>query len=123
MVDDEPALLTVARRTLESQGYRVLIAHSGEEALETYRDHPGRIDLVLMDLGMPGMGGARCLLLLKELDPGAKVLIASGYAPDAYAGPEVRQAALGFLAKPYRRNDLLQMVRQSLDLAREPEPA
>ncbi|MCA1989822.1 MAG: PAS domain S-box protein, partial [Desulfarculus sp.] len=123
VVDDEPALLTVARRTLESQGYRVLIAHSGEEALETYRDHLGQIDLVLMDLGMPGMGGARCLLLLKELDPGAKVLIASGYAPDAYAGPEVRQAALGFLAKPYRRNDLLQMVRQSLDIAREPGPA
>ncbi|MCA1906593.1 MAG: PAS domain S-box protein [Desulfarculus sp.] len=123
VVDDEPALLTVARRTLESQGYRVLTASSGEEALETYRDHPGRIDLVLMDLGMPGMGGARCLLLLKELDPGARVIISSGYAPDACAGPEVRQAALGFLAKPYRRNDLLQMVRQTLEAARKPAPA
>jgi DNA-binding NtrC family response regulator len=72
---------------------------------------------------MPGMGGARCLLLLKELDPEARVIISSGYAPDACAGPEVRQAALGFLAKPYRRNDLLQMVRQTLEAAPKPAPA
>ena len=119
-VDDEPALLTVARRTLESQGYRVLTARSGEEALEQYQARPGEIDLVMMDLGMPGMGGARCLVKLKALDPGVKVIIASGYAPDAYAGPEVRQAALGFLAKPYRRNELLQAVRQALDAPRSP---
>jgi|GEM_PF-4989942 len=121
-VDDEPALLTVARRTLESQGYRVLTARSGEEALEQYREHPGQIDLVLMDLGMPGMGGARCLLQLRALDPAARVLIASGYAPDAYAGPEVRQAARGFLAKPYRRHELLQAVRQALDAPAADQP-
>ncbi|MFH1061130.1 MAG: PAS domain S-box protein [Pseudomonadota bacterium] len=114
VVDDEAGLVTVARRTLESHGYRVLTAGSGEQALELLAGDPGPVDLILLDLGMPGMGGARCLGEIKARRPDALVVITTGYAPDTLADPAL-EAAAGYLAKPYRRADLLAAVRQALD--------
>jgi PAS domain S-box-containing protein len=115
VVDDEPAILDIARQMLDQAGYQILTAASGEEALALYQDRPGDIDLVVLDLGMPGMGGHQALVRLVALDPAAKVIIASGYG-----SPDLRRKALaagarGFMAKPYRLHDMLRQVRQVLD--------
>ena len=79
VVDDEKLIRDMASEALRRSGYGVLIAASGEEALEIYAG--GRqIDLVIMDLGMPGMGGFKCLREITRIEPRAKVLIASGYS-------------------------------------------
>ncbi|MEW5722410.1 MAG: PAS domain S-box protein, partial [Thermodesulfobacteriota bacterium] len=115
VVDDEPAVREIAREVLADNGYRVLEAGSGEEALEIYGDRRGSIDLVVLDLGMPGMGGSACLKELLVLDPEAKVLIASGYSNDSPVRRSLEDGARGFIGKPYRLVDILKKVRQVLD--------
>ena len=115
VVDDEPAILQLAKEVLERKGYHLLLAHTGEEALEQYRRHQQEVDLVILDLSMPGMGGKRCLEELLELDPGVRVIIASGYAEKSRAQELMTLGALGFLAKPYRLEELLLEVRRVLD--------
>jgi PAS domain S-box-containing protein len=109
-VDDEEGLREVGRRILERAGYRVLTAESGEQALEICRQGPGKIDLVVLDLSMPGMGGAACLQEIKRAAPKVKVLVSSGWGlPDDRQGLE---QADSYLAKPYRGVDLLAKLRQ-----------
>ena len=115
VVDDEADIKDLAVQILSQYGYQTIQASSGEEALEIYR-HGGRgIDLVILDLNMPGMGGHACLLELKAYDPQVKVLIASGYSINGQAKKTLESGALGFIAKPYRYTDLLGTVRSVLD--------
>ncbi|MCB2187875.1 MAG: PAS domain S-box protein [Deltaproteobacteria bacterium] len=115
LVDDEDALREMAADVLEANGYRVASAASGEEALALYQKMARRPDLVILDLGMPGMGGHRCLKELLGLDPGAKVLIASGYGMDGVRDEALSGGAVGFLDKPFRLAELLGRVREVLD--------
>ncbi|MEW5913016.1 MAG: response regulator [Thermodesulfobacteriota bacterium] len=121
VVDDEIPLRELSQRLLAAAGYTVLSAASGEEALALYRQQPGRIGLVLLDLNMPGMGGFKCLREMLALDPGAKVLVASGYAADGQAKAVLEAGAAGFVAKPFRWRDLLAQVRQVLDRKAAPK--
>ncbi|MBI4797712.1 MAG: response regulator, partial [Desulfarculus sp.] len=95
--------------------YRVLTAQSGEEALELYRDQGGGLDLVLMDLGMPGMGGHKALKEILAHNPRAKVIIASGYSAGGQVKDSLESGAAGYVAKPFRRAELLGTVRKVLD--------
>jgi two-component system cell cycle sensor histidine kinase/response regulator CckA len=114
LVDDERGILDTVRAFLSDYGYTTLTAASGEEALPVYRDNRDRIDLVIMDLGMPGMGGRECLKRLLALDPAAKVVVATGYLSGGLE-PELRRAgAVGYLAKPYRLADLMREIKQAL---------
>ncbi len=117
LVDDEQALLEITREMLQELGYKVLVASSGEEALEVYAGQDGRVDLVLMDLGMPGMGGRLCLERLLEMDPGAKVVISTGYVDRGQEEEALGLGAAGFLAKPYQLGDLVAKIRQALGKA------
>ncbi len=115
LVDDEEALRRLGARTLEDHGYQVLTAASGEEALEVFGREAGRLDLVVMDLGMPGMGGHKALKDMLALSPRAKVVIASGYAADAQVKASLESGAQGYVAKPFRLGELLSTVRKVLD--------
>jgi signal transduction histidine kinase/PAS domain-containing protein len=115
LVDDEKVLRDLGARALEGAGYKVLAAQSGEEALEFFREGHAGLDLVIMDLGMPGMGGGRCLKAMLEINPRAKVLIASGYAADGQIEAALESGAAGYVAKPYKRADLLAKVRSVLN--------
>ncbi|MEW6266332.1 MAG: response regulator [Thermodesulfobacteriota bacterium] len=115
LVDDEAAVINTATEILESRGYTVLAADSGEKALEVYRAQDRDIDLVVLDLGMPGIGGRRCLEELIKLNPAVKVIIASGYALTGVARETVEKGAKGFIGKPYRLVNLLRQVREVLD--------
>lgn len=115
LVDDEEAILDIAKDILESHGYSSILADSGEQALDIYREEGARIDLVVLDLGMPGMGGRKCLERLLDINPNVRTIIASGYFTDGQESEILEYGAKGFIGKPYRLEDLLKNVRQVLD--------
>jgi CheY-like chemotaxis protein len=113
-VDDEAPVRELAEALLTGHGYRVFTACTGEEALAFYRERASEIDLVALDLGMPGMGGKACLEQLRRLNPDVRVLVVSGYSVHSQAKGIRELGAAGFLNKPYRIFELLQAVRQAL---------
>ncbi|ADK86042.1 PAS/PAC sensor hybrid histidine kinase [Desulfarculus baarsii DSM 2075] len=115
LVDDEPALREIGAKMLARRGYHVTRAASGEEALEIFDADPSAIDLVILDVSMPGMGGHACLRKLREADPQVKVIIASGYSRETQLKEIAAVGASGYVAKPFRAYDLLTLVRQVLD--------
>lgn len=115
IVDDEPPIRDIATQALTRYGYRVITASKGEEALQILvKDHLD-IDLVILDLNMPGMGGKKCFTEIMNIDPKAKVLLASGYSTDGPVKDLLEAGARGFIAKPYQLTDLLNMVLTVLD--------
>jgi len=116
-VDDESTVLALARDILEMHGYKVLTARNGEEALRVFGKHPGGIDLVLLDLTMPVMGGRECFRRLKEIDPRVRVLVSSGFSSESTATEMMRDGALAYVQKPYDIDALARIVRQVLEQA------
>jgi len=115
LVDDEETLLDLGKQILMGAGYKVIKAVNGEEALAIHRSRGPEIDLVILDLNMPGMGGHRCLLELMARDPGLKILIASGYSVNGAATKSLQAGAAGFISKPYRKDELFKSIRRVLD--------
>ena len=114
IVDDEENLRKIGKEMLTKFGYKAFTASSGEAALKTYRKRKNEIDLIIMDLIMPGMGGKKCLGKIIKIDPGAKIIIASGYSDDEHTKEIFRLGARGFLRKPYDISQLLKVIRNAL---------
>jgi CheY-like chemotaxis protein len=112
VVDDEADIREVLKEGLEGLGYKVLLAASGEECLDIYRREGAPVDLIVLDLGMPGMGGRACFAELKKINPAARVLVASGYG--ASVAGQIASSAAGFLAKPYRLADIVKKIKELL---------
>ena len=119
VVDDEPEIREVARDMLESLGYTVRVAADGPEAVEMFRSGFREIDLVILDLIMPGMGGTEVFDKLRALDPKVKVLISSGYSQDGEAAEILSRGGRGFIQKPFRMNAISQKLGELLAPARE----
>ncbi|PTN34499.1 response regulator [Desulfonatronum sp. SC1] len=115
VVDDEADILELTAEALQSLGYAVLTASSGEEALALYAENKAGVDLIVLDLGMPGMGGRQCLRELVRLDSRVRVLIASGYAAASLSDEVRSDGAADFIAKPYQLADLVIRVREILE--------
>jgi len=115
LVDDDLDILNSAKEVLEHFGYRVRAATSGEEALSAYQSRPGYYDLIILDLGMPGMGGAKALQKLRELDPQAKIIVCSGYSSEAASLTAAQGGAAAFVSKPYKTTELLATIRTVLE--------
>ena len=114
VVDDEKALREVSEQMLGASGYRILLADCGEKAIEMYRERGADIDLVILDISMPGMGGHRCMECLLDMDPEVKIIMASGYSKDISARQAVEKGALSYLAKPFSMKELLEVIRRVL---------
>ena len=114
IIEDEPDAARLLRRIIQARGsYQVFEATNGRQGLDLIRRE--RPDLVLLDLGMPGMGGRRCLDGLMDLDPQVRVIVASGYADEGLES-EVREAgARKYLKKPYQLSEMAMAVRAVLD--------
>jgi len=112
LVDDDEILIEVIREILETAGYQVLTAFSGREALEIYEAWEGDIDLIMLDMIMPGMGGAETFRELKKMDPHVSVIIISGYSLPDEIRDLLAQGCKGFLQKPFLIPELFQKVRQ-----------
>ena len=114
IVDDDPAVLEVAAKVLERIGYEVLQATEGAQALELLRSHTGRLDLVLTDVVMPGMGGHELGERIAQERPGTRFLYMSAYTEDEAMLYGVRVAGMNFLRKPFSLRALADAVRQAL---------
>lgn len=115
VVDDESDIRELAREAMEMLGYRVKTAASGEEALKVFKVQAKDIDLVLLDLNMPGMGGHKCLQELLTLDSSVKVVIASGYSANGHGKDAISSGAKSFIGKPYQLKKLAAIIREALD--------
>jgi signal transduction histidine kinase/ActR/RegA family two-component response regulator len=118
LVEDDPMVRRVARRTLERSGYRVFEAESGPAAIERWRLLPGKVDLLLTDLVMPeGMSGGEVASRMRELQPGIKVLYMSGYSKDVVSRRLSLTSGQELLEKPFTASALAHAVRRRLDQA------
>jgi CheY-like chemotaxis protein len=115
LVEDEPAVRNVAIRVLMNQGYFVLPASNGEEALALAETVGGAIDLVLTDVIMPDFGGPELVGRLLERWPGMRAVYMSGYAEGDKVRFEMQEAKTSFLQKPFSADSLVLMVREVLD--------
>ena len=115
LVDDEDMILYVGRDLLEKLGYKVLIANSGKETIKIYKKFWKEIDIVIMDIVMPRMGGEELYNKLKKINPEIKVLLSSGYDLNGLAGKILSRGCNGFLQKPYKIKALSQEIRKILD--------
>lgn len=115
MVDDEKTLLDLGHDMLGEHGYTTIPAETGEKAIEIYKTEQDRIDLVILDIGMLGMGGYKCLKELLKIDPDIRVIIATGYSANATVKELKETGAKDFIGKPYQLNKMLKKVREVLD--------
>jgi two-component system cell cycle sensor histidine kinase/response regulator CckA len=106
LVDDEDMVLDTGRRMLIKLGFEVLVARNGHEALELFRMYPDEIDMVLLDMIMPDMGGGEVYDRIKEINPNIKVLLVSGYGIDGQVTEILRRGCNGFIQKPFSLTDL-----------------
>jgi PAS domain S-box-containing protein len=115
LVDDDPSIREFGQELLERYGYRVLLAENGENALLQFQQLFSKIDLVILDIGMPGMGGYKCLRELLNIDSRSRILIVSGYGPASEAHKALTSGASGFICKPYRIEEMLSAIRKVID--------
>ncbi len=115
LVDDEDITMDVGQELLVELGYKVLAARNGQEALEIYRRHDDRIDMVILDMVMPGMGGGQTYDELKKLNPEVKVLLASGYSISGEASKILERGCNAFIQKPFNMKQLSEKIRKVLD--------
>jgi hypothetical protein len=115
VVDDELAVQEIMRAVLEDHHYRTIVASDGYEAIARYAEHQSEIQLVIMDIMMPSMGGLTAIRTLQQLNPNVKIIATSGLIVSSQLS-EIREAAVHvFLPKPYNTHDLLTTIRQVLD--------
>jgi signal transduction histidine kinase len=115
LVDDEEMVLNIGEQILEKLGYEVLSAMGGIEALELYEKNQDKIDMVLLDMVMPGMGGGKTYDKMREINSHIKVLLASGYSIEGEAEEILERGCDGFIPKPFSIEELSNKMREILD--------
>ena len=118
LVDDEVTLLEVGVQLLEKLGYQVLLADNGRQAVELYKRNRDQIDLVILDIIMPEMGGDVVFDKIRQIKPDAKVLLSSGYSINARANEILNRGGSGYIQKPFTLQQLSQKIKEVLS-ARE----
>ena len=118
LVDDEAMVRDLGEHMLLRFGYTVFTAPGSESGLRIYREKMNDISLVILDMIMPGMGGRRCLEEILKVNPGAKVIIASGYSADGNVQSLLASGARGFINKPFNVREMLVKVREVLDASK-----
>jgi CheY-like chemotaxis protein len=115
LVDDEEAVREVGEELLEAMGYRVLLARDGKEAIELYKKNRDDIDIVLLDIVMPRMGGGKVYERMKEINPNIKVLLLSGYSIHGEAAEILDRGCDGFIQKPFTMKELSGKLREIVE--------
>ncbi|MBN2321605.1 MAG: PAS domain S-box protein [Acidobacteria bacterium] len=115
VVEDEAAVRTLARRILKDSGYTVLEAREGTEALRLAKEYSDDIHMVITDVVMPGLGGAKLVAGLEAERPGIKALYISGYTDNAIVHHGILDSNVAFLQKPFTVEGLARKVREVLD--------
>jgi len=111
VVDDDVDFADGAAELLELQGHRVALAHMGEAAVEAFRRE--RFDVVLIDIGLPGMNGVECLTRIREIDADARCFLMTGYSADQIAEQGIEAGAIEILTKPIEPYELLRRLEDA----------
>jgi PAS domain S-box-containing protein len=115
LVDDEDMIVEVGQGLLERLGYRALTAKTGKDAIATYKKNLDQIDMVILDMVMPDMGGGETFDRLREVNPNVKVLLSSGYTVEGEAAEILKRGCDGFIQKPFDVQQLSQKLHELLD--------
>lgn len=115
LVDDEEIIIDVGLSMLKSFGYKVLTAANGQEAVDIYRENMESIDLVILDMIMPNLGGAETFDILREINPDIKVILSSGYSANGKASAILKRGCSSFIQKPFDMKTLSINIRQVLE--------
>jgi len=118
VIDDELSICEIARDMLGELGYTVTFAHDGKAGVEKYCSRQGSIDLVLLDVNMPLMGGRATFERLRSANPALRIIILTGYGQDLVDQEGFVNEANSFLQKPFHVEDLAMKVRQVLDISK-----
>ncbi len=113
IIDDDTMLLEMYQEALSDMGCRVIAFEKSDEALAFYRDKSDQVDVILLDIIMPGMGGMECYKHLRQINPRAKIIFISGYAP-SHDVQELLQTGAIHIQKPLKMQDLMNQVRAIL---------
>ena len=115
LIDDEEIILSTGKEMLEGIGYNVITASEGKEAIKIFKDRWKDIDLVILDIIMPGMSGRRVFEELKKINPEVKVLLSSGYSIDEKTRDLLKkEGCKGFIQKPFSIERLSKKIKESL---------
>jgi two-component system, cell cycle sensor histidine kinase and response regulator CckA len=115
LVDDEEMIIEVGKAMLERMGYRVMVCRQGQAAVKEITERGNEIDLVILDLIMPGMDGGQTFDSIRRIRPEMPVLLSSGYAINGHANEIMQRGCNGFIQKPYNIAELSSKVRSVLD--------
>ncbi|MDY6857580.1 MAG: response regulator [Thermodesulfobacteriota bacterium] len=115
IVDDEDMIVSVSSRLIDMLGYKTFHARNGEEAIAVYRKNMNKIDIVILDMVMPGMSGGDTFDRLKEINPNIKVLLSTGYSIDGQAQEILKRGCNGFIQKPFRIKELSNKLTEILE--------
>ena len=115
LVDDEPNVLAVSKAILESLGYKVQDVNNGEDAVRIYRENKATVDLVVLDMIMPGLSGSETFDRIREINPSAKVILSSGYSLNDQAQQIMDRGCRGFVQKPFNIAHISRKVREVLE--------
>jgi two-component system cell cycle sensor histidine kinase/response regulator CckA len=116
LVDDEPHVLAVSKTILESLGYKVYGVRDGKEAMALYREKKDEVDLIILDMIMPGLSGGETFDHIRELEPSAKIILSSGYSLNDEAQRIMDKGCHGFIQKPFDVAGLSRKVREVLEI-------
>ena len=111
LIDDEEMIIKVGEELLQELGYKVLVARSGQGAIKLYKKNADKIDLIIMDMIMPGMGGGETFDHLKKINADIKVLLSSGYSINGQASEILERGCDGFIQKPFNINQLSEKIQ------------
>jgi PAS domain S-box-containing protein len=112
-VDDEPMVLEVGTKLLEKLGFGVIQARGGREAVEIYEERQASIDLIILDMIMPDMGGGEVFDRMREINPSVKVILSTGYTKDGRAAEIMERGCDAFLQKPFTIRDLSARISEA----------
>lgn len=116
VVDDEESMKTLLSAVFKEKGYTVITASDGQEALDIYRQRHAEINIVLTDMGLPKLGGEEVVSGIKKINKDARIIVASGYFERELKSGLVKSGVKDFVQKPYLPDEILQKVREVLDL-------
>jgi len=115
LIDDEQMIIDVASRMLEELGYKVLSATSGKQGIDIFHNSTEKIELVILDMIMPGLSGKEAFDILRQKNPSVKVLLSSGFSLDNQAKDIMTEGCKGFIQKPFTMAELSRKLREILD--------
>jgi two-component system cell cycle sensor histidine kinase/response regulator CckA len=115
VVDDEAVIRNLAKNILTREGFEVMVAEGGRQACEVFEKQKEKIDLVILDLIMPGMDGKETYRRIAEVSPDVPVIFVTGYTANMPSPETLSEGKTGFVQKPYDIDALIKEVERVLD--------